>query len=80
MEEDDNTFKTTCQFCNGFVTCSGRSEELLYITFLRYGISTLGLYPEELVPENYDLWWPVRSKIQHIYQSLLKEVNCDHKY
>ena len=29
MEEDDNLFKTTCQICNGFVTCKVRSGELL---------------------------------------------------
>ena len=50
MEEDDNKFKITCQCCNGFVTCSGMSGELIYITFLRDGFSTIGLYPEDIDP------------------------------
>ena len=51
LEDYDKQFKITLQRCNGFVTCSGRSRGLLYITFLRAGISTLGQYPGELVPE-----------------------------
>ena len=31
LEKNDNQFKITCQFCNGFVTCSGISRELIYI-------------------------------------------------
>ena len=50
MEEDDSQSKITCQRCNGFVTCSGRSSELLYITFICDGFSALGIYPEELDP------------------------------
>ena len=53
MEEDDNKFKTTCQRCNDILTCSGGSGDLLYINFLYAVMSTLGLYPEDLVPENY---------------------------
>ena len=48
MEENDNQSKITCQRCNGFVTCKGMSGELLYITFLNAGFSTLGRYTEEL--------------------------------
>ena len=48
MEEDDNKLKITCQCCNGFVTCSVRSEEMFYITFIHSGMSTLGIYPEVL--------------------------------
>ena len=29
MEENNNPFKMTCQHCNGFITCYGRSVELL---------------------------------------------------
>ena len=52
MEEDDNQLEFICQLYNGFVTSSGRSRELLYITFLHSGISTLGIYPEYPVPNN----------------------------
>ena len=45
MVEYYNQFKITCQRFNGFVTCSGRSGELLYVTFLHAGMSTLVLYP-----------------------------------
>ena len=48
MGEEDNQFKITFQCCNGFVTCKGGSVELLYITFLNAGLSTLRLYPEAL--------------------------------
>ena len=50
MEEDDNLFKILCQRCNGFVTGKDRSGELLYITFIHAGFSTLGLYTEEIDP------------------------------
>ena len=80
MEDNDNKFKIICQYCNVFVTRSERSEELPNITFLHARISTLGLYPEELVPENYHFRWPDRTKTQCINQRLLKEDNGYHKY
>ena len=43
-------------------------------------MSTLGLYSEEFNSENVYFWWPVRTKIQHIYQIIFKEVNGYHKY
>ena len=46
MEEVDNQLRKTCQICNGFVICKGRSGQLIYITFLRDILSTLGIYPE----------------------------------
>ena len=46
MVEDDNQLKMTFQRCNGFVTCKGRSEYIIYINFIHSGLSTLGLYPE----------------------------------
>ena len=49
MEEDGNQFKIICQCCTVVVTCSGRSGELLYITFIRSIMSTLVIYPEDLV-------------------------------
>ena len=63
MEEDDNLFKITCQLCNGFVTCKGRSGELLYINFINYGLSTIGLYTEDIDPENFHFQWPARTKM-----------------
>ena len=51
MEEDDNQIKITCKLCNGFVTFKVRSAEILYITFIHAGLSTLGLYTEEIHPE-----------------------------
>ena len=49
MEEDINKLKITCQLCNGFVTCSGRGVELLYINFIHAGMSTIGLYTKDIV-------------------------------
>ena len=80
MDEYDNKFRITFQRCNGFVIWSGSSGELLYMNFLHSGMSTLGLYPEELVQENLYFQWPSRTKIQCMYKRLLKEVNGDHKY
>ena len=79
MEEYYNQLKITFQHYNGFVKYSG-SIGIIYITFLRAGISTPGLYYEELVPVNYHFQWPARTKIQRIYQSLLKEGNGDIKF
>ena len=50
MEEEHTLFKITCQRCNGFVICKGSSGEVLYITFICSGFSTIALYPEELDP------------------------------
>ena len=62
MEEDDTLFKITCQCCNGFLTCKGRSAELIYITFLRSESYTIVLYPEDLDPEIFYFKWPARKK------------------
>ena len=51
MEGGDNQFKITCKSCNVFVTCKGRSRELIYITFLHVGLYTLGIYTEYLDPD-----------------------------
>ena len=75
MEEDDNQFKITCQSSNGFVTCSGSSGELLYIEFLHYGMCTIGIYPEDIVSEIFYFQWPARTKINCLYQKILKEGN-----
>ena len=53
MLEDDNQLRITFQRCNGFVTCSAWIAEVLYINFLCAGMSTLGLYPEEIVPGDF---------------------------
>ena len=70
MEEDDNQLKITCKHCNGFVTCSGRSGELIYINFIHYSMSTIVLYPGEIVPENDYFQWTSRAKMQRIYKKL----------
>ena len=62
MEEDHTLFKIICHRCNGFVTCKGSSGELLYITFIRSGFSTIVLYPEELDPEMFYFQWHIRKK------------------
>ena len=43
-------------------------------------MSTLGIYPEELVRENFYFWWPGRTKMQRIYERIFKSFNGDHKY
>ena len=73
MEDDDNQFKIACQCYNGFVTCYDRSGELIYTTFLHSSMYTIGLYPEDLFPENFYFQWPVRTKMKRICQRLLKE-------
>ena len=72
MEEDDNQLKITCQLCNGVVTCSIRSGELLDITFLHSGTSTLGIYPEDIFAEIFYFQLPARTKMQRIYHNLFK--------
>ena len=53
IEENDNKFKIACKQCNLFVTYKGRSGELIHITFLHDGISTLGLYNGDIDPESF---------------------------
>ena len=57
-----------------------RQWRKIYITFLRAGMSTLGIYPKQLVPKYYYFRWTSRNKIQRIYWELLKGGNIDHKY
>ena len=65
MEDDENQPKTTCQCCNDFLTCLGRSRELLYIKFLYNVMYNLGIYPEELVTENFYFKWSARTKYRY---------------
>ena len=74
MEEYCNQFKITCKHCNVFVTCSCKSGELLYITFLHAIMSTLRPYPEELVPETFSLQWPARTKMQRFIRIFWKKL------
>ena len=46
MGEDDNKLKITCQICKVFVTCYGKSGELLYTTSIHDGMYTIGIDPE----------------------------------
>ena len=55
-------------------------RELIYIIFLHSGISTLGLYPEEIVSKHFFFQWPARTKILCMYQNMFKEVNGDQRY
>ena len=52
-EENDNQLKITCQHYNCFVTCTVRSVEILYITCIHSRLPNIGLYPEEIDPENF---------------------------
>ena len=79
-EDDDNKFKITRKYCNSFLTCKGRSGELLYTTFLHSGFYTLGPYSEELDTEIFHFQWHVRTKIKCMYHKFLKEFNVDNKF
>ena len=63
MQDGDNQFKINFQRFNGFVTFKVRSGELLYITFLYDGLSTIELYPEVIDPESFYFQGPARTKI-----------------
>ena len=78
-EDNDKIFKITFQHCNGFVRCSVKSGEQLYIHFIHDGMFNLGLYPGDIATENIYFQWPGRTKTQRIYQRLLKEGNDNHK-
>ena len=43
-------------------------------------MSTLGLYPEDNVTEIFYFQWPAKTKMQCMFQKILKEDNVDHKY
>ena len=45
MEEDDIKLEITLQSCNDFMTCYGRSKELICTDFLHDGIYSIRLYP-----------------------------------
>ena len=79
-EEDGNQFKIFFQNCNGFVTCKGRSEYLIYITFLHFRFSSVRQYTEEFDPKIFYFQWPARTKMQRMYQKLSKEENYNHKF
>ena len=53
---------------------------MLYINFLCIVLSTLVPYTEEFDPENFYLQWPTRTKMQHMYENILKEGNYSHKF
>ena len=39
-----------------------------------------GHYPEDIYPTYFFFRWPFNNKMQHMYYSLSKELNGDHKY
>ena len=63
MDKYDHQIKIICQLFYVVVTSSGMNREIIYITFLNSGMSTLGLYPEYVVPEFFYLQWPARNKM-----------------
>ena len=80
IDEDTNKLIITCKKFNGFEKCKGRSVELLYITFIHAGLSTTGIYPEDLDPEKFYFQWPARTKMKCFYQEVFKEGDGDHKF
>ena len=52
-DDDDKSFKIIYKHCIGYVKCAGRSGELLYITFFRSIMTTIGIYPKEFNTENF---------------------------
>ena len=80
MEEDYIRFKITCQQCNGFAKFKHWIALLIYITFICEIFPFLGIYSEEIDPENLYFQWPVRIKMQQFYYNLLREGNGDQKY
>ena len=43
-------------------------------------MSTLGLYPEDNVTEIFYFQWPAKTKMQCMFQKILKEDNVDHNF
>ena len=80
VDDDNKPFKINCQICNDFLTCAGKSGDILYIAFLHAGMSTIGIYPEDINTENFFFQCTVRTTTHHIYHRLLKEENGNHKY
>ena len=75
-----NHSNPTVNFVNGFVKCSEKSVEILYIAFLHAGMTSFGIYLDDNNPEHLFFQWYIRTKMKCISQSLLKEVNGQHKY
>ena len=70
--DDDKLFKIAFKCYNGFLRCANKSVELIYITFLHSGMSTLGIFPADLNPVIFFFRWHDRTKINHIYHRLFK--------
>ena len=73
-EDDDKPLKFICQRCNGLLICSGRIGKLLCIKFIHAGMIIIVLYTEDIDLGNFYLQGTIRTKMQHIYQRLLKKV------
>ena len=58
------TFKINCQNCNEYVSLVRKSGKLISINFLHEGMSTIGIYPEGINPQNLFFPLPVRTKMQ----------------
>ena len=74
MEEEDSKLKLTCQHYNDFVKWYGKSVELIYITFIHAGIYTLGIYPEELVPDLFSFSGPPERKFNACIKNFWNKV------
>ena len=53
VDDDKKIFKITCKHCNGYIQCAEKSGEMLYINFIHTGMTSLGLSPEEIYPDNF---------------------------
>ena len=74
MEEDDTLFKITCQSCNVFVKCKGKSGELLYINFIHAIFSTLVLYPKSLILKFLISVACQKQNVTHLPEYFLKNI------
>ena len=73
VNDYEKPFRITCKNCHGCVNCSGKVEEILYITFINSGMTSITLYPEYNDPDNLFFQWNGRRKRQQIYQIFKKK-------
>ena len=52
VENADNLLKVYFQYCKGNVNCADTYREIIYINSLHIIIQSIGLYHEDLKPDN----------------------------
>ena len=70
IDDEDRPFKITRKNYNVYVKCSGIIVDPFYISLIHAGMTSLGIYLEDMDPEYLPCQLPGKNNIYLIYQKI----------